>query len=235
MKKKLIFLLFAATFWSQAAISQSVQPYAYYYDSNGNEQESRAITDEQAKVPMEVTFRSNPSDMEGYSPAYEWHFNKMEQNGDLKELFVRYEEDTHYTFSESGTFHIIQTTHITKDGEEVDSTSTTITITIANSFLDFPNAFSPNDDGYNDTFKAKKGVKNIVSFRGIIITRWGQKIFEWNDPEGEWDGKHNGTDVREGVYFLIVTAKGSDGKEYNIRKDVNLLRGKLEGGETSGK
>ena len=235
MKKKLIFLLFAAILGSQAALSQTVQPYAYYHDSDGNEQESRAISDEQSRAPFDVTFRSNPSDMDGFTPAYEWHFKKMEQNGELRELFVRYDEDTQYTFNESGTFNIEQITLVWKGSEMVDSTSTTITIIIAGSSLEYPNAFSPNGDGYNDTFKAKKGVKNIISFRGIIINRWGQKIYEWDDPEGEWDGKHNGTDVRDGVYYLLVTAKGSDGKEYNIRQDINLLRGSINGENTSGK
>ena len=27
------------------------------------------------------------------------------------------------------------------------------------------------------------------------------------------------------VYYVLVRAKGADGREYNIRKDVNLLRG----------
>jgi len=27
------------------------------------------------------------------------------------------------------------------------------------------------------------------------------------------------------VYFVLVKAKGTDGHNYNIRKDVNLLRG----------
>ena len=38
------------------------------------------------------------------------------------------------------------------------------------------------------------------------------------------DGKFNGQDVKEGVYFVLVNAKGADGKVFNIKKDVNLLR-----------
>ena len=49
-----------------------------------------------------------------------------------------------------------------------------------------------------------------------------------------WDGKHNGNPVKEGVYYVLVKAKGSDGREYNIRKDVNLLRGYTEGEKTGG-
>ena len=31
--------------------------------------------------------------------------------------------------------------------------------------------------------------------------------------------------MKQGVYFCLVKAKGADGKTYNIKKDVNLLRG----------
>ena len=30
--------------------------------------------------------------------------------------------------------------------------------------------------------KAKKGFKSIVEFHAVIFNRWGQKLFEWNNP-----------------------------------------------------
>ena len=94
--------------------------------------------------------------------------------------------------------------------------------------LSFPNAFSPNGDGKNDQFMAKE-CENIAEFHAYIFNRWGQKLFDWTDSADGWDGTHNGTPVNEGVYFLLCKAKGTDGKTYNIRKDVNLLRGYFEG------
>ena len=90
--------------------------------------------------------------------------------------------------------------------------------------LTFPNAFSPNGDGINDIYQAKT-CQNITEFRATIVNRWGHKLYEWTDPNGGWDGTSGGHDVADGVYFVIVKAKGADGKDYNIRKDVNLLRG----------
>ena len=49
-----------------------------------------------------------------------------------------------------------------------------------------------------------------------------------------WDGTYNGHPVKEGVYFALIKAKGADGKEYNFRKDVNLLRGHREGSGSDG-
>ena len=90
--------------------------------------------------------------------------------------------------------------------------------------LSFPNAFSPNGDGKNDKFMAKE-CENIAEFHAYIFNRWGQKLFEWTDPTDGWDGTHNGNPVKEGVYFILCKAKGTDGQNFTIRKDVNLLRG----------
>ncbi|MGX8695962.1 MAG: gliding motility-associated C-terminal domain-containing protein [Prevotella sp.] len=229
MKKKAFFLLLAAMLWSLNSLSQSVNPLAYYTDEKDLEQETTTISDGQA--PLTVIFRANPSDMEGQNPSYEWHFRRTEKE-EQRELFVRYEEDTQYTFNESGNYSIVLKTLLMTDTVELDSV--TITVAIAESKLEFPNAFSPNGDGINDIYKAKEGWRSIVKFRAIIINRWGQKLYEWSDPAGGWDGKHNGHDVKDGVYYVQVTAKGADGKDYHIRKDVNLLRGYSEGGTTGG-
>lgn len=112
--------------------------------------------------------------------------------------------------------------------EESDSTATIV----SESKLTFPNAFSPNGDGINDIFKAKEH-QNLVEFRAYIFNRWGQKLYEWTNPDEGWDGTSGGKDVKDGVYFVLVKAKGSDGKDYHIRKDVNLLRGYTEGTKTN--
>ena len=88
-----------------------------------------------------------------------------------------------------------------------------------------PNAFSPNGDGINDIYKAKEGYQSLVEFHAAIYNRWGQKLYEWTDPADGWDGKFNGKDVAQGVYFCRVEAKGADGIKYHFKRDVNLLRG----------
>ncbi|MCR4958166.1 MAG: gliding motility-associated C-terminal domain-containing protein [Prevotella sp.] len=228
MKKNLIFLLFTFFLGVTAAFSQKVEPKAYYTNPEGLEQITDNISDGQA--PLKVIFRANPSEMDGYSPSYEWHFRRQPKNGTQEELFVRYEEDTEYTFTESGDYKIMLKTRLEQDGAELDST--TVSVTILESRLKFPNAFSPNDDGTNDKYGAY-GVndenspdhwRSIVKFHAIIINRRGQKLYEWYDPAGYWDGTYNGHPVKEGVYYVVVSAKGAEGHEYNIRKDVNLLR-----------
>lgn len=110
------------------------------------------------------------------------------------------------------------------DNDSVASDSTVV----LTSTLVMPNAFSPNHDNINDVYKVKS-YQNIVEFHAYIFNRWGQKLYEWTNLEGGWDGTYRGNDVKQGTYFVLVKAKGADGQNYNIRKDVNLLRGYTEG------
>ena len=95
------------------------------------------------------------------------------------------------------------------------------------SHIEIPNAFSPHGDDINDKLCVKsKTTVGIVEFRAIIFNRWGQKLYEWTDINDGWDGTYNGHPVKQGTYFVLVTAKGSDGQTHTIKRDVNLLRGK---------
>lgn len=93
-----------------------------------------------------------------------------------------------------------------------------------------PNAFTPNGDGVNDVFRVKDGYQSIVQFHAAVFDRWGKKLYEWSDPAGGWDGRSGGHDVPDGAYYLNLQARGADGRKYNIKKVINLLRGYLENG-----
>ena len=108
-----------------------------------------------------------------------------------------------------------------------DSVASDSTVVLTSTLV-MPNAFSPNNDRINDVYKVKS-YQNIVEFHAYIFNRWGQKLYEWTNIEEGWDGKYRGNDVKQGTYFVLVKAKGADGQTYNIRKDVNLLRGYTEG------
>lgn len=230
MKKKLIFLLSLASFMPLGALSQTVTARAYYYDNTEMKMvETTSI--ENVDPPIEVTFKANPEGMDGYTPSYEWHFSRQDGSQAAEDLFVRYEEETTYTFNETGTFNVTLKTYLGTDSVELPSDP--ITIVIPSSSLEFYNALSPNDDGFNDTLKPKV-VKGIVKFHAYIFNRWGQKLYEWTNPKGEWDGKYKGRVVNDGVYYLLVKATGADGVEYNIRKDVNLLTKHGQGRNSGG-
>ncbi len=214
----------------------TINPTATYTKANGESEES---TEYSGEAPLIGRFEANPENTDGWNSYYEWRFTK-EGDTSSEPYLIRYEQDTEYTFTESGS-HSIELYAIFNQGtdtiaytQEYWESENPLRVTISESKLDMPNAFSPNGDGLNDTYKAKEGYQSIVEFHAIIFNRWGQKIYEWDDPSGEWDGTHNGHDVKDGVYFVDVQAKGADGRKYHIRRDVNLLRGFTESTSSSG-
>ena len=59
------------------------------------------------------------------------------------------------------------------------------------------------------------------------------RLYEWTDLSGGWDGRSNGHDVPDGAYYLNIQARGADGRKYNIKKVINLLRGYNENGTST--
>lgn len=178
----------------------------------------------EGSAPVVASFSANPSDLGEYTPIYEWRFF---ENGNSETPFlVRYDENTEFTFNESGSFTIQLYISFVNGNDTIEySQESPFTISISTSKLEIPNAFSPNGDGQNDVFKVKEGYQSIVSFHGYIFNRWGKKLYDWTDIDGGWDGKINGHDAKDGVYYVIIKARGADGRKYNLRRDVNLLRG----------
>ncbi len=69
-----------------------------------------------------------------------------------------------------------------------------------------PNAFTPNGDGLNDTFKPVS-ICPITSFKMVIYNRWGEKLYETNDISSGWDGTKNGVQCPGDAYVFMITYK----------------------------
>ena len=184
-------------------------------------------------APIRVSLKANANDDIGWDSHYEW---RIFHDNDTVPYIIRYEENTDFDFTESGSIRVVLYAKFTQGELEIETTNeeSPFTLSISESVLLMPNAFSPNGDGINDIYKAKDGYQSITDFHGYIFNRWGQKLFEWTHPAEGWDGTYKGKPVKDGVYFCLVKAKGADGKTYNIKKDVNLLRGFTETQNNSG-
>ena len=215
MRKKLLFTLIIACFWPLIVLAD-FNPTAYY-TIDGEEMESTDMIAD-AQAPLTVRFAANPTETEG-DVGYEWRFTR---EGEEKPFMTRYEETTTYEFKQSGMTKV--ELYVTMAGYDKAELTATFSISITNSMLEMPNAFSPNGDGVNDIYKAKENHKSIIEFHAYIFNRWGQKIYDWTDINGGWDGTWNGKDVKDGTYYVLVKAKGAGGINYEIKKDVNVLR-----------
>ncbi|HPE34173.1 MAG TPA: gliding motility-associated C-terminal domain-containing protein [Bacteroidales bacterium] len=67
-----------------------------------------------------------------------------------------------------------------------------------------PNVFTPNEDSFNDRYKAFP-FTSVERIKLTIFNRWGKIVYETSDPWFEWDGKNqqNNQECSEGVYFYV--------------------------------
>jgi gliding motility-associated-like protein len=93
----------------------------------------------------------------------------------------------------------------------------------SNCKLNFPNAFTPNNDNLNDRFGGKYNCQ-VEAYELIIVNRWGEMVFKSNDPNTKWDGLIKGREAEMGVYFYIVQYKFPDMAEKRLSGDVVLIR-----------
>jgi gliding motility-associated-like protein len=99
---------------------------------------------------------------------------------------------------------------------------TTLTVTIKPG-LEKPNVFTPNGDGKNDYFTII--ASGIEEFSIEIFNRWGAIVYKETSPYINWAGKTTaGVDVPIGTYFYILKAKGIDGKNYDDKGFITLIR-----------
>jgi gliding motility-associated-like protein len=77
------------------------------------------------------------------------------------------------------------------------------------------NVITPNGDGYNDKFI----IKHLIEYPNtklVVLNRWGNKVFETNNYQNNWDADR----LADGVYFYIIELP--DGSKF--QGSVTVLR-----------
>jgi gliding motility-associated-like protein len=119
---------------------------------------------------------------------------------------------------------LVSTTY-TVSVENIEGCSVTDTVLVevksdAGQLLFIPNVLTPNNDGYNDTWK----IDNIQLFPSnsvIIVNRWGDVVFRSNNYNNEFDGNFSGGLLPSGTYYYILDL----GQGWGIFKgDVTIIR-----------
>lgn len=136
-----------------------------------------------------------------------------------------------WNFGDGGTASIINPTHTYLSGTNFNVTlSVTDNNGCTGSITQFvemfeemiiPNIITPNNDGTNDEFSFN--TSGLTSYDIVIANRWGNVVYQSNDPSKFWDGKSNGDLVSEGVYFYTIKAKTAT-KEYKYSGNVTVIR-----------
>jgi len=89
----------------------------------------------------------------------------------------------------------------------------------------FPNAFSPDQNGRNDVYKALVSVP-LDKFYMAIYNRKGERVFETRDPNLGWDGRFNGNaqPTNTFLWYANFHVQGSFEKESTMKGTLILVR-----------
>jgi len=146
--------------------------------------------------------------------SWQWNFD---------EEAVLFQKDPVYTFQDTGVHRIeLIVTH----SSGCPDTIVKIIDIVPISTFHVPNAFSPNDDGKNDDFKGKGFVEGLNNFSMTIWNRWGELVFETNNPEEGWNGRklNTGDDSPIGVYVYQIQYTAPRGEVKTLKGYATLVR-----------
>lgn len=128
-----------------------------------------------------------------------------------------------YTYPDTGMFQVMQV--VTHPSGCTDTLLQLIDIRPEIRYF-LPNAFTPNGDTKNDTFKGVGVMEGATNFELSIWNRWGERIFITSDPEEGWNGRksNSGELSPNGVYIVTVRFTGPRGEDYELKGLATLIR-----------
>jgi gliding motility-associated-like protein len=110
-----------------------------------------------------------------------------------------------YQYSTFGDYKIKLFVNEGQPCESSDSLDISI-INVAEADLKLYNVFTPNNDNLNDCFQMEGISIECSEYRLEIYNRWGEKVFETNDPNDCWNGRVDNTkqELPSSTYFYIL-------------------------------
>ena len=150
------------------------------------------------------------------SGADRWYWNFNNQATSIQ-------QNPSFTFRDTGLQEVILV--VTHPSGCIDSLVQFIDVEPVTTFF-FPNAFTPNSDSVNDIFKGEGYIDGLKSYSMQIWNRWGEQIFESNNPADGWNGLKNnsGRMAPPGVYMYLVSYVGPRGEQNDLQGFITLIR-----------
>jgi gliding motility-associated-like protein len=111
----------------------------------------------------------------------------------------------------------------TSDGTDPCDPNPTIFPELCDDNIYVPNIFTPNNDGSNDMFLVRGNT--IQTLKCQIINRWGQIVYEWDTPQGGWDGTTiAGEPSSSGTYYYLLEVTKLSGENVIMNGHFQLVR-----------
>ena len=143
-----------------------------------------------------------------------------------EELFFNGETYVYSNPSDLGTYSFIDTLPSFQGCDSI--VILTLNVNACKCDLTFPNAFTPDNDGLNDTFGPIVACdQTILNYQLFIFDRWGETVFDTYDHLKKWDGTLNGYPIPRDVFVYAVYYEIENGGELEVIseiKDFTLIR-----------
>lgn len=217
--------------WEETVESTTFQPHSVdamteaVQQSQGSDTDDNTVGSNQigandgdglgGSAPCEISFLAYVTDGVIHN---EWQLSRDPEFENIDYRFTQ--QDLDYTFLDQGTYYV-RYIGSNSDGS-CEYISDTYEISIGESRLLIPNAFSPNGDGVNDEWKVS--YRSLIEFRCWIFDRNGHQVCQLTSPDQGWDGRIGGKTVDTGVFYYVIEAVGADGKKYKKSGDINVIK-----------
>jgi gliding motility-associated-like protein len=146
--------------------------------------------------------------------AYHWSF------GDGSQWNVSSTAGQQHGYTNPGEYMVVLTA---SNGSCSDTDTVFITVNpLPDPIIVIPNIFTPNGDHNNDTFFIT--VSYVKSVKVQIVNRWGDKMYDYDNVQGYWDGTVRGDLASDGVYFFTYVIEGLNGTVLTGHGDIQLVR-----------
>ena len=164
--------------------------------------------------PIELQSTSTP----GLFPITSWNWSFGD--GSFSEL-----ENPIQSYTQAGNYTI---TLVVTDEFGCTDTASYVIVFDPDFVFYIPNSFTPDGDGINQIFlPVFSGGIDAANYQMLIFNRWGEIIFESQDPTIGWDASFslNGNPCQAGTYTYVVSFKvPSSSEQKTISGHVNLIR-----------
>jgi gliding motility-associated-like protein len=154
------------------------------------------------------------TDLSSGGSGWYWDF------GGRASSFVR---NPTYTFLDTGRYTIKEV--VFHPNGCTDTLIKTIDVEPVVQFF-LPNAFTPNYDGKNEIYKPGGLSLGVSKYLMTIYSRWGDKLYETDNPDEGWNGRRNndGQEMPVGVYLCVLQYTDARSRSKELREFVTLVR-----------
>lgn len=111
---------------------------------------------------------------------------------------------------------------VTNSNGCIDSSCVTVYVDQNCGEVFLPTGFSPDGDGKNDEFYPI--IPCFESMWLAVYDRWGEKVFESDDPNKKWDGRYRGAPLDAAVFVYYFHYTQLNGTDEKLKGNVTLVR-----------